>query len=220
MRAGFMKRSSSSAKAASPAKAAWFEGAFDTFADPADGQIGPEGIEKLCAALGVEPTDVLVLVLAWQVGASQMGYFTREEWKSGADMLAVATSPESLLERLSQIYTATRRNGPKLRELHIFTHNFCREERKKNIDVGAAVAMLPLLHGDAFPDHIPNLCEFLQGHETAKKRGVSGDEWSMMLNFVAEVEPDCSNYQDDGAWPLLLDDYVDWYRERHGGGAQ
>ena len=42
----------------------------------------------------------------------------------------------------------------------------------------------------------------------------------MMLNFVAEVEPDCSNYQDDGAWPLLLDDYVDWYRERHGGGAQ
>ena len=37
----------------------------------------------------------------------------------------------------------------------------------------------------------------------------------MILQFCNEVERDCSNYQDDGAWPLLLDDYVEWYRERH-----
>ena len=48
------------------------------------------------------------------------------------------------------------------------------------------------------------------------KRGVSMDEWSMMLNFFIEIEPDCSNYQDDGAWPLLLDDYVEWRREEDG----
>lgn len=36
----------------------------------------------------------------------------------------------------------------------------------------------------------------------------------MMLNFCCEIRPDCSNFQDDGAWPLLLDDYVEWFRER------
>jgi DCN1-like protein 4/5 len=217
----FMGRLSSGSKSESPPKAPWFEAAFDTYCDPADGQIGPEGIEKLCTALGADPTDVLVLVLAWQLGASQMGYFSREEWASGAGALAVATSPESLLDRLKQVYEAARKSKSVLRDLHNFTHKFCREERKKNIDVGAAVAMLELLHGNAFPQHVPPLCEFLQGHaETAKKRGVSADEWSMILNFFSEVAmPDCSNYQDDGAWPLLLDDFVDWQRERQGGAS-
>ena len=41
----------------------------------------------------------------------------------------------------------------------------------------------------------------------------------LMLNFCREVQPDCSNYNDDGAWPLLLDDYVEWYREKHGAAA-
>jgi hypothetical protein len=45
---------------------------------------------------------------------------------------------------------------------------------------------------------------------------VSQDEWSMMFNFFAEIKPDCSNYQDDGAWPLLLDEYVDQRREKAG----
>ena len=38
----------------------------------------------------------------------------------------------------------------------------------------------------------------------------------MVLNFLVEITPDCANYQDDGAWPLLLDDYVEWRREKAG----
>ena len=221
MRAGFMRKSSSSGSSAakSPGKMSdWFAKQFDEYAEESDGQIGPEGIEKLCTALGVEPTDVLVLVLAWLVGASQMGYFTREEWLTGQQNLGVATSNETLVEQLQAIYAAVRKNTEQLRSLHRFTHQFCREERKKNIDVGAAVPMLGLLHEKAYPGHVPKLCEFLQSHETSTKRGVSADEWAMMLNFFAEIKPDCSNYQDDGAWPLLLDDYVEWRRETDGGG--
>jgi len=42
------------------------------------------------------------------------------------------------------------------------------------------------------------------------------DEWMMILQFVRQVKPDVSNYQDDGAWPLLLDEYVEWKREKDG----
>ena len=38
----------------------------------------------------------------------------------------------------------------------------------------------------------------------------------MLLQFFLEIEADCSNYADDGAWPLLLDDYVEWVREQQG----
>jgi DCN1-like protein 4/5 len=33
--------------------------------------------------LGVEPENVALLVLAWKMGAKQMGYFTQEEWLNG-----------------------------------------------------------------------------------------------------------------------------------------
>lgn len=70
-----------------------------------------------------------------------------------------------------------------------------REERKKNIDVDSAIAMLQLLHGEAFPQHVPKLVEFLKGNDTCCKRGVSYDEWTLILNFCSEIMPDCSNYQ-------------------------
>ena len=166
-------------------------------------------------AVGVDPSDIRVLVLAWVLRASQMGYFSRDEWNSGASLLSVATSPETLLERLEQIHVAARKTYEKLRDLHNFTHLFCRTEgRKKVIAHESAIHMLKLLHADAFPEHIPVICEFLAQHETSTKRGVSADEWTMILQFCHEIEPDCSNYQDDGAWPLLLDDYVEWRGSR------
>jgi len=42
------------------------------------------------------------------------------------------------------------------------------------------------------------------------------DEWVMLLQFVRQVKPDVSNFQDDGAWPLLLDEYVEWKRDKLG----
>jgi len=47
------------------------------------GITGPEGVETFCRELGVEPENVALLVLAWKMGAKQMGYFTQEEWLTG-----------------------------------------------------------------------------------------------------------------------------------------
>lgn len=121
-----MARKSSKPVPPEPPRSAWFDDAFETYADATDGSIGPDGIEKLCEGLQVDPTDPLILVLAWQLGASQMGYFSREEWKSGAHVFGVASSLEELKQRLSSVYASTRQSPDRLRELHIFTHKFCR----------------------------------------------------------------------------------------------
>ena len=250
---GLRKSRPSTEKPAAPS-ADWFLKQFEEYYDPADNQIGPEGIEKLCSALGVDPSDVLVLVLAWIMEAKQMGYITRDEWNNGAAALGASTSLESLMDELRAVYASARKNSTQLRSLHRYTHAFCREDRRKNIDAAVAIPMVTLLHGPSFPAHVPKICEFLevraraaahaearrgprappaaraaaaatesacicmrahvQTHDTAQKRGISADEWSMLLNFFTEVKPDCSNYQDDGAWPLLLDDYVEWRREQ------
>lgn len=204
-------------KAVAPKEAgsAWFVSQFEIYADADDGCIGPEGVEKLCAALGVDPAEVIVLVFAWKLGAAQMGYFSRDEWTSAQPVFGAATSCESLLERLKAVHASTLRTHQELRDLHAFAHRFCREKPKKTIDVASAGVMLSLLHADAHAEHVSSLCTFLEGHATCAKRGVSQDEWAMMLQFMRDVKPDLTDYQDDYAWPLLLDDYVEWHREEH-----
>ena len=45
--------------------------------------LGPEGVETLCKDLMVEPENISLLVLAWKMGAKQMGYFSLQEWLHG-----------------------------------------------------------------------------------------------------------------------------------------
>ncbi|XP_013147008.1 PREDICTED: DCN1-like protein 4 isoform X2 [Papilio polytes] len=59
---------------------AWFK-EYTTVTEP--DVLGPEGMEKFCEDLGVEPENVVMLVIAYKMAAKQMGYFTQEEWLKG-----------------------------------------------------------------------------------------------------------------------------------------
>ena len=84
---------------------------------------------------------------------------TADVYGSGSKHRCTATA------RLSVQCAAT--NAAPAKRLHP-VHNFT--QRKKVIAHESAIHMLMLLHADAFPDHIPRLCEFLMQHETSTKR--------------------------------------------------
>ena len=133
-----MRKSSSSGtpkKPSAPPSTAYYEELFNKYKEVDEESIGPGGIEKLCKALSIDPSEVLTLVLAWCLGAAQMGYFAREEWQKGLPKLGSVTSEAELKERLEEVHKSTLSDPDALRELHVFAHKFCREERKKNIDV-------------------------------------------------------------------------------------
>jgi hypothetical protein len=48
-----------------------------------DNLILVEGTEQFCAALDVDPTDVVVLVMAWHLKAERMCEFTRDGFVQG-----------------------------------------------------------------------------------------------------------------------------------------
>lgn len=58
----------------------WFS-EYTTAAEPET--LGPESMERFCEDIGVEPENVAMLVLAYKMGARQMGYFTQTEWMKG-----------------------------------------------------------------------------------------------------------------------------------------
>lgn len=182
---------------------------FGQYADKnEDSSIGPEGIEQLCRDLGVEPTDIRILLFAWKLQAGRQGFFTLEEWRKGLKALRVDTI-EKLRKVLSGLQSEIT-NPDAFRDFYTFSFQYClTEPRQKTLDVETACQMLELVLGGQ--PHLSSFTKFLQ--EQKEYKVLTLDQWTSYLRFCEEINPDLSNYDENQAWPLLLDNYVEWARK-------
>jgi DCN1-like protein 4/5 len=182
---------------------------FAHYADKNEEQsIGPEGVEALCQDLNLAPTDVQVLLLAWKLQASRQGYFSLEEWRKGMKVMRV-DSLDKLKKALPSLQqeVASQYN---FKEFYTFSFQYCwTEPRQKTLDIETACQMLEIVLGNR--PHVARFVQFLQ--EQTEYRAMNLDQWTGFLRFCDEVRPDLTNYDESQAWPLLLDNFVEWARK-------
>lgn len=82
----------------------------------------------------------------------------------------------------------------------------CAEERQKTVDVETCVAMLSVVLPDC--PHLTAFQTFLKEQQDYKR--LTLDQWQGFLRFCEETLPDMSNFDESQAWPLLMDNFVDW----------
>jgi len=215
---------------------------FKTYADNDDpNEIGPDGFEQLCNDADMKMDGARPIIFAWQFGAKELAKITKEEWITGTSTLRVSSIPLltlsiSELENLLIYDKPAVKVGPKkdqeydrssylscaadtkagFQKLYQFCFSLAKSETSRNIEMETSVGFWSVLLVPKFPI-MKEVLEFIAEKGTYK--ATNKDLWTMMLEFCETVKPSLQDYEADGAWPTLLDDFVIWKKSSSGNGT-
>ncbi|KUF90833.1 hypothetical protein AM588_10002778 [Phytophthora nicotianae] len=88
--------------------------------------------------------------------------------------------------------------------IYSFTFGFSKDPTQKSLALELAIGLWDLL----LPGHFHWRRHWLQYVRENSRSVVSKDLWLQVLDFGHQIKPDLSNYDENGAWPVLLDDFA------------
>ncbi|CAN4102492.1 unnamed protein product [Withania somnifera] len=186
------------------------EGAFDVFygRSQVKSSVIQGGWRSFTIDTKVDPQDIVMLVLSWHMKASTMCEFSKQEFIGGLQSLGI-DSLEKLREKLP-FMRSEMRDEHKFREIYNFAFSWAKEKGQKSLALDTAIGMWQLLFAEKQWPLVDHWCQFLQARHN---KAISRDTWSQLLEFARNVDPALSNYDAEGAWPYLIDEFVEYLTE-------
>lgn len=96
------------------------------------------------------------------------------------------------------------------KQLYQFSFNYAKSASMKSLGIEAAIAYWTLIF-DSKDARVPVWISFCQERQL---RGIPRDTWNLFFDFLTTTNDDYSNYDADGAWPVLIDEFVDYAKTR------
>ncbi|OAY79177.1 DCN1-like protein 2 [Ananas comosus] len=181
---------------------------YNRYKDPYVDMITVDGISLLCEDLQVDPQDIVMLVISWHMKAAIMCEFSRQEFIGGLQSLGI-DSIEKFREKLPAL-RAELKDEQKFHEIYNFAFSWAKEKGQKSLQLDTAIGMWQLLFAEKHWPFVDYWCQFLQAKHN---KAISRDTWSQLLEFVKTMDPQLSNYEEDSAWPYLIDEFVEYLTE-------
>ncbi|CAH8260246.1 unnamed protein product [Arabidopsis lyrata] len=183
---------------------------YNRYKDPYSDMILAEGISVLCNDLEVEPQDIVTLVLSWHMNAATACEFSRQEFISGLQALGV-DSIGKLHEKLPFMRSELK-DEQKFHDIYNFAFGWAKEKGQKSLALDTAIGMWQLLFAERDWPLVTHWCDFLQDRHN---KAISKDTWAQLLEFARTVDPVLSNYDAEGAWPYLIDEFVEYLYDKN-----
>ncbi|CAD7944848.1 unnamed protein product [Amoebophrya sp. A120] len=192
------------------------EAFFAQYAEtPDDGSseliITETGTEKLCEDLGFSPLDPVALVWCYHCGAKQMGSFTKTEFLHGLAVFG-AQDCAQLRERVDEMRSQLQPTHPLCKRVYNNVFLLSLEPGQKQLGKEMAIEVWKLLlplFGNA--ELANSWLVYVEEHN--KKPAISKDVWNMVFDLLLTCKADLSDYDEDGAWPVMIDDFAAHMKE-------
>ncbi|XP_068325464.1 uncharacterized protein [Pyrus communis] len=181
---------------------------YNTYKDPDADMILVDGISLLCNDLQVDPQDIVMLVVSWHMKAATMCEFSKEEFVEGLEPLGI-DSLDKFREKIPFMRSELK-DEQKFREIYNFAFDWAKEKGQKSLALDTAIGMWQLVFAEKQWPYVEHWCQFLPARHN---KAISRDTWSQLLEFATAVDPSLSNYDAEGAWPYLIDEFVEYLKE-------
>ncbi|EOA31298.1 hypothetical protein CARUB_v10014471mg [Capsella rubella] len=183
---------------------------YNRYKDQYSDMILAEGISNLCNELEVEPQDIVTLVLSWHMNAATACEFSKQEFITGLQALGV-DSIAKLREKLPFMRSELK-DEQKFHDIYNFAFGWAKEKGQKSLALDTAIGMWQLLFAEREWPLVTHWCDFLQDRHN---KAISKDTWAQLLEFSRMVDPVLSNYDAEGAWPYLIDEFVEYLYDKN-----
>ncbi|EPB87539.1 hypothetical protein HMPREF1544_05630 [Mucor circinelloides 1006PhL] len=184
---------------------------FQKYADKDDSNIiPPDACQKFFGDLDVSLESAIPIIVGWKMGATAMGYITKEQWIKTMDSVGV-TTPADFKKVLHDWEMQVSQDSLQFKQLYLFTFNYVKSTTQKSMEVEMAIALWHILLEHKYPI-IRSFTQFLQEKKPVKV--INKDQWSSLLDFCIAVPEDLANYDSSSSWPVLFDDYVEWRQQQ------
>jgi len=184
---------------------------FDKYADAKDkDSMQGEPLGQFFRDVGVDPEKegAVTLGAAFKLKCKLLGEIKRSEFVEGFAALGCDTT-EKIKAEMGNVRELLK-DKSRFKDFYLWLFNFIKEEPdRKSVDIEPATEFMKCV----LPQHFALCNEFLEFLKVQKTKSISGDVWAMAYDFATSVKPDLSNYEVDGAWPVLFDEFVAWLQE-------
>ncbi|KAI8978014.1 Cullin binding-domain-containing protein [Pilobolus umbonatus] len=181
---------------------------FDKYKDKDDPTIiSIEGTLMLSADLQIEPTQLEFLLLSYELKSDKMGVFRRDEFIKGC-VEAGIDSIDKLKTAVHTTFVQQLRDDDYFKKIYTYAFMIGRQTGQKSLSLEAAIELWRLLLEDRF-GLLEDWIKFL---EDKHRKAISRDTWLLFLEFTRQNELDIQSYDSEGAWPILIDEFVDYMK--------
>ncbi|KAG1787267.1 defective in Cullin neddylation protein 1 [Suillus plorans] len=201
--------------------------------DPNGDEISIDGTIQLCQDLKVDPENVVLLAVAYELKSPRVGEWNKKGWVEGWSRLGCDTI-DGMKDTLTRLRAKLGSDSNYFHKVYDHTFSFARTEGQRSLAIDTALAfwnlLLPTgLTGGALKHELTGEDIDMDGEGsfgwtdehtqwwfqflTEKGgKGVSKDTWMMLFDFIRAIDSQFLTHDAEAAWPSAIDDFVAWAR--------